>query len=58
MVMDTKEDEEHVGYRLEETLKNEFSVSMQVYIKFHDIEEVNVCSFGFPLSFWTDQLPG
>lgn len=51
MVMDTKEDEEHVGYRLEETLKNEFSVSMQVYIKFHDIEEVNVCSFGFPLSF-------
>lgn len=27
--MDTKEDEEHVGHRLEEMLKNELNVSIQ-----------------------------
>lgn len=29
VVMDTKEDEEHVGHRLEEMLKNELNVSIQ-----------------------------
>lgn len=28
--MDTKEDEEHVGHHLEEMLKNELNVSIQI----------------------------